>query len=83
MNKTVNKKGEHGSGQNQNQSQARDQNQKTIKQLKDDLDQLLEQIAEAEPDQLESSTFKLKEAKQIIAEIEKRLKFSEVQISEL
>jgi ribosomal protein S3 len=57
--------------------------EKTIKQLKDELDQLLNQIDEAEAEEIESSTLKLKQAKEIISQIEKRLKFSEVELSEL
>lgn len=55
----------------------------TIKQLKDQLDQLISEINSAEPDEIESSKLKLKEAKEIISRIEKRLKFSEVEVSEL
>jgi polyhydroxyalkanoate synthesis regulator phasin len=55
---------------------------KTIKQMKTRLDQLLDEINEANPEDIESSTTKLKEAKQLIAQIENQLKFSEVEISD-
>ncbi len=54
---------------------------KTIKQLKDELDQLLAQVENAEPEEIESSTSKLKRATEIIDQIEKKLKFSEVEIN--
>lgn len=56
---------------------------KSIRQLKEQLDQLLSEVESAEPEEIENSTLKLKQAKDIIAEIEKRLKFSEVQVDEL
>ena len=59
------------------------QQQVSIKQLKEQLDQLLSEVDSAPPEDIEQSALKLKQAKQIIADIEKRLKFSEVQINEL
>jgi hypothetical protein len=55
-------------------------NKKTIKQLKDELDQLLAQVENAEPEEIESSSTKLKRATEIVSEIEQKLKFSEVEI---
>lgn len=57
--------------------------EKTIKQLKDELDELLNQIDGAEAEEIESSTLRLKQAQEIISKIEKKLKFSEVELSEL
>ncbi len=56
---------------------------KTIKQLKDELDQLLAQVENAEPEEIESSSTKLKRATEIVSEIEQKLKFSEVEINDV
>ena len=55
-------------------------NKKTIKQLKDELDQLLAQVENAEPVEIDISSPKLKRATEIVFEIEQKLKFSEVEI---
>lgn len=56
---------------------------KTIKELKDELDQLLIAVQDADPEEIEESGVKLKRASEIIAVIEDKLKFSEVEIKEI
>lgn len=55
----------------------------TIKQLKDELDKLLAEIQDANPEEIEESSLKLKRASEIIVLIENKLKFSEVEIKEI
>lgn len=55
----------------------------TIRQLKEQLDQLLGEVESADAEDIEESTLKLKQAKELISEIEKMLKFSEVEVDEL
>lgn len=55
----------------------------TIKQLKDELDKLLAEVQDANPEEIEESSLKLKRASEIIVLIENKLKFSEVEIKEI
>ena len=55
----------------------------TVKQLKDELDKLLAEVQDANPEEIEESSLKLKRASEIIILIENKLKFSEVEIREI
>jgi hypothetical protein len=55
----------------------------TVKQLKDELDKLLAEVQDANPEEIEESSLKLKRASEIIVLIENKLKFSEVEIKEI
>ena len=55
----------------------------TVKQLKDELDKLLAEVQDANPEEIEESSLKLKRASGIIVLIENKLKFSEVEIREI
>ena len=55
----------------------------TVKQLKDELDKLLAEVQDANPEGIEESSLKLKRASGIIVLIENKLKFSEVEIKEI
>lgn len=55
----------------------------TVKQLKDELDKLLAEVQDANPEEIEESSLKLKRASGIIVLIENKLKFSEVEIKEI
>ncbi|MFZ1522609.1 MAG: hypothetical protein WAS94_01150 [Candidatus Saccharimonadales bacterium] len=55
----------------------------TVKQLKDELDKLLAEVQDANPEKIEESSLKLKRASEIIILIENKLKFSEVEIKEI
>jgi hypothetical protein len=55
----------------------------TVKQLKDELDKLLAEVQDANPEEIEESSLKLKRASEIIILIENKLKFSEVEIKEI
>jgi response regulator RpfG family c-di-GMP phosphodiesterase len=58
-------------------------NKQTIKELKEELDQLINEVQNADPEQIEESGIKLKRASEIITLIEEKLKFSEVEIKEI